>query len=1136
MRTSYFFMILFVCACGEQGNISERSSSNISKKAPQLFELLDQSQTNISFVNQVSETHLMNALNYDYMYNGAGVSVGDFNADGLPDIYFAANFIPNRLYLNKGNLSFEDITDISRTAGEAGFYTGTTVVDINADGLLDIYVCKSGAFPEAEMRKNELYVNQGNNADGFPVFKEEADKYHLDLPHYSTQASFFDYDRDGDLDMFLINHNVNSEVHYALETYRKQSSPETSDRLFRNDDQTFVDISEEAGLVHDGIGFGLGVAVGDLNNDHWPDIIVGQDFASKDRMYLNQQDGTFKEIASEATGHLSNFSMGNDIADINNDGWLDFMSLDMVSEDNYGIKASMSGMNPARFQDMLDQGFHFQYMYNTLQLNNGALHKHQPYFSDIAELAGVSSTDWSWGPLFFDMDNDGDKDLFISNGIKRDFRNVDYLHYRERAEQTYLEKVKNVSSALKTLAQQQHDADLIQRMPPRKKNNYFYENNGNLTFSKRNQEWGVEKIDASNGAAYADFDNDGDLDLVTNNMDDPASIYRNNSREMGLGHFIKIELKGPENNPNGIGSRISLRKGNQTQIVEQYVSRGFQSSVDHILHFGLGNHEENIIIEILWPDGSKQQIQTTTFNQTLTVDHAESNKTDAPEIARPGLFRDITTERNLIHYARENEFDDFQRESLLPHKMSQEGPALAVGDINQDGLDDLFVGGAKGFAGILFQQKSDGTFQSLASAAFQNSKTCEDVDARFFDADGDEDLDLYVVSGSNEDAPGSEFYKDRIYLNENGRFLLAKNAFDQEIRASGSVIRPYDFDGDGDLDLFVGGRQAPGQYPHAGHSFFLRNDSEKDDIRFSYLKPEAMNMLGMVTDASWADINGDQQAELIVLGEWMPILIFEVDTDGQMKALESNIQDLSGWWFSLEMADMDQDGDMDMIAGNLGLNSKYKASADEPFQIYADDFDQTGTLDIVLGYHQDGKRYPLRGRECSSNQMPFLKQKFPNYHSFASASIEEVYGEENLEKALQFSATTFANTYFENTGSGQFKITPLPPMAQSTSIREILTLDVNEDGKQDVLLFGNMYGFEVETPRQDAGYGLFLANTGEGGLRTVMPHKSGLFVKGDVAEAAFISLAGGKRAIVIAKNNDSLQLLQLDPENKDLGI
>nr|MBX2871061.1 VCBS repeat-containing protein [Saprospiraceae bacterium] len=1097
--------------------------------SPALFQLVDAAHTGISFNNRLTETGQMNALNYDYMYNGAGVSVGDFNQDGLPDLYFVANQLPNRLYLNKGDLKFEDITNISGTAGKQGFSTGTTVVDINADGLLDIYVCRSGSFPDSDQRRNELFINQGNNGDGIPIFKEQARDYNLDLPHYSTQASFFDYDRDGDLDLFLINHNINSQVHYDLKKYRQLKSVETGDRLFRNEGNTFIDVSEEAGILIDGIGFGLGLAVGDLNNDQWPDVVVGQDFASKDRIYLNLKNGKFQEVASEVTGHLSNFSMGNDMADFNNDGWLDFMSLDMVSEDNYGIKASMSGMNPERFHELVEGGFHHQYMYNTLQLNNGTAEHSLPYFSDLAALAGVSSTDWSWGPLFFDMDNDGDKDLFISNGIKRDFRNVDYLHYRERAENAFLEKVKEVSSTLRAVVQQQHDSDLIRRMPPRLKNNYFYENNGDLGFTKRTGEWAPERLDASNGAAYADLDNDGDLDLVTNNMDELASVYRNNSTEQRKGNFIKIVLQGPPKNPDGIGARVKIETEQKKQLTEQYVSRGFQSSIDHVIHFGIGKETEIKKIVVRWPDGMSTSIQPRTVNQTLPIKYANaSTPTDAREVI-PSFFTTIPAQAKLNHLAKEDDFDDFQRESLLPHKMSREGPALAVGDVNKDGLDDCYIGGSKGTPGSLYIQQPDGTFQASQSTIFQNNKAGEEVDAVFFDMDDDGDLDLYVVNGSNEFELDSKWYQDQIYINRDGQFRAALNPFSQEMKVSGSVVCPHDFDGDGDLDLFVGGRQTPGQYPHPGTSVIWRNESTPGHIHFTKFEEPLLDRLGMVTDALWADVDGDQQKELIVVGEWMSPQVLKFDgkdfsSISQGTALEKEV----GWWFCIEAADVDQDGDLDLVAGNLGLNSKYQASIASPFQIFAKDFDQTGTLDIVLAFEQNEEVFPLRGRECSSNQMPFIKKKFPDYHSFASANMQEVYGEENLATSLQFSASNFASTYFENKGNGQFAPKALPRAAQVTTTRKIITHDANGDGHLDLLLLGNRYDFEVETPRQDAGYGTLLLGNGQGDFRASMAYESGLFVKGSVVDAAEMTLSDGQQALLIAKNNAYLQLVSIN--------
>lgn len=1091
-----------------------------------LFEIISDSISQITFNNLLQENAVMNGFNYEYLYNGAGVSVGDLNGDDLPDLYFAANLIGNQLYLNKGNLVFEDITQKAGIKGNDGLHQGTTMVDVDADGKLDIYVCKSGSFKDPDKRRNELYINQGNDENGIPIFKEEGKKYGLDLPHYSTQASFFDYDRDGDLDLFLINHNtLPQQVQERMETLRFEKSDLTSDRLFRNDNDTFIDVSDEAGIINDGISFGLGIAIGDLNNDGWADIVVGQDYTAKDRLYLNQRDGTFKEIMNDAAGHIATYSMGNDIADFNNDGWLDFIAVDMVSEDNYGIKASMSGMNPDQFNFLVDEGFHHQYMYNTLQLNNGNFaEKNIPVFSDIASMVGVSSTDWSWGPLFFDMDNDGDKDLFISNGIKRDFRNVDYIRYKNQKEAELSGLLAKASDNLKAMMQRQFVTDMLNQMPPRKKTNYFYENQGGLSFVKKNQQWAMDKMTASNGAAYADLDNDGDLDIITNNMDEKAFIYRNNSREMGLGNYLKIKLIGSEKNKDGIGARVTLTTKNGTQIYEQYLTRGFQSSSDKTIHFGLGEATAVTELTITWADGKTQTLQPNIINQTITLNYAEAQNSAPQQQAIDPVFETITAQTNLNHLAQENAYDDFKKESLLPHKMSEEGPALAIADVNQDGLDDFYIGGAKDYAAKLYIQNTAGNFEPSSLTTFQKDRAYEDVDAVFFDADQDGDLDLYVVSGSNEFAANTPFYQDRIYLNEGGEFTRINAPFDKNAWVSGSVVRPYDFDADGDLDLFVGGRQQPGQYPNSGSSLLLRNDSEKDNISFTQIENPGLDTIGMVTDAIWANVQGDKKSELVLVGEWMPITVLEVNNDGLIQNAPITIENSRGWWFSIAIADFDEDGDMDLVAGNLGENSKYQASLSKPFQIHTKDFDETGSLDIVLSYHQEGEEYPLRGRECSSNQMPFIKKKFPNYHEFASATLDEVYGEDNLETALHYKATNFATSYFENLGNGQFKMDPLSSLAQISTVRKIITNDVNNDGHLDLTLLGNLYGFEVETPRQDAGYGLFLEGRGDGTFIPKMPYESGLYVNGEVVDAQLISIKD-KEAILIAKNNNFIQLV-----------
>ena len=1051
----YTFLILCLLASCNHNNTPNSSQNTLQNKPqePKIFDVLSPSQTNINFRNIIKENIVMNGFAYEYLYNGGGVAVGDLNGDDLPEIYFTANLTDNKLYLNKGNLKFEDITIPAGVKGGYGLHQGITLVDINEDGKLDIYICKSGVFDDINLKRNELYINQGNNEQGIPIFKETAKEYGLDLPHYSTQAAFLDYDRDGDLDMFLLNHNVKAhEVQKRMESLRFEKEPLTSDRLFQNNQGKFIDVSESSGMINNAIGFGLGVAIGDVNNDQWPDIIVGHDYTEKERLYLNQKNGTFKEVMNQATGHTSTYSMGNDLADINQDGWLDFISVDMVSEFNYDIKASMSGMNPDQFNFLVDEGFHHQYMYNTLQLNNGHPdHSNVPLFSDIAAMTGLSSTDWSWAPLFMDMDNDGDKDLFVSNGIKRDFRNVDYLLYKDKRQKKYQEELTKVSEKLKKPLTEIFIADLLSKMPVRKKDNYFYENQGNLSFSKKNNTWAPVALTASNGAAYADLDNDGDLEIVVNNTDDLSFIYKNNSVEQNLGNYLKVRLKGQKNNLFGIGSRVKLSIKDHSQTAEQYLTRGFQSAVAPELHFGLANQTKVDELLITWPDGKQQQLTNIKANQTITLEYTQAKMPKSQKKLPNRIFADLSSNLKINYKHQENDFDDFERESLLPHKMSEEGPALAVGDLDGDGLDDLFLGASKDYVAKIFLQTPNGLFKESNNQPFNPSKTSEDVDALFFDVDQDDDLDLYVVSGGNEYQNANKNLQDRLYLNDGaGNFTQLESALPMSLKVSGSVVKAHDFDQDGDLDLFVGGRQIPGKYPFAASSFLLRNDSKKDQIKFTDVtaqKAAILKNLGMVTDALWIDINQDKQKELIIVGEWMSVKVLQ-NSGGTFKDISQSLglDKHVGWWFAIEAGDFDKDGDQDLVIGNLGLNCKYQASIEEPFEVYAKDFDQSGSLDIVLSYHQEGELYPLRGRSCSSQQMPFLKKKFPSYHSFASANMNTVYGKENLNKALHYQATSFASTYFENQGNGSFKAKLLPPLAQISSIRNLIPADFDQDG------------------------------------------------------------------------------------------
>ncbi len=1115
----FAWLILLAASCKQQKDRTQEAHGN-------LFTILTPEESGIQFRNDLRETLYMNGLFYEYYYNGGGVAVGDFNGDDFPDVYFVSNLESNRLYLNQCRgaadpIHFRDVTDAAGVRGKAAFPTGVTTVDINADGRLDIYVSASGKFEDPEKRRNELYVNMGNDASGAPIFEEQAQKYQLDIAAFSTQAAFFDYDRDGDLDMFLINHDVNTYGDDKLEEYLNTRSDLSGEQLYENREGTFVDVSDKAGIINNRLSYGLGLAVGDVNNDGWPDVYVSHDFSGKDHLYLNQQNGAFREAILDATGHISFFSMGNDIADYNNDGWLDILTVDMVSEDNYGIKTSMSGMDPARFDKHVDLGLHRQYMFNTLQTNNGTVGgEATPLFSETAQLAGISNTDWSWAPLFFDMDNDGYKDIFISNGIKRGFRNNDFRNYHE--------KVRDELAKQKSFDEAAYIEHMMSKMPTRKKANYFFRNNQDLTFSKMNKEWSLDSVlTSSNGAAYADFDNDGDADLVVNNMDDFAFVYRNNATENTANNFLKIKFKGAASNAMGIGAKVALTTSAGTQTQEHYLTRGFQSGVGPGLLFGLGQEEKAESVRVVWPDGKTEILTNVEGNRTLELSYAAASP--AAEFIRNKeaeyLFTDISSEFKNLSVHRENIFDDYQRESLLPHKMSQPGPALAVGDVNGDGLDDFFLGGAMGYPGSLQIQTPEGTFKSSQSSLFIQEGKYEDVAATFFDADKDGDLDLYVVSGGNEREEGSKMYQDRLYLNNQGNFSIARGAL-PAMPTSGSCVKPYDFDGDGDLDLFVGGRQTPGRYPVPTDSYLLENRSSKEKISFVDVTTTAAPMLknlGMVTDALWSDFDQDGRKDLIVVGEWMPITVLK--NQGKTfidKTKELGLAEATGWWSSIAAADFDGDGDEDLVVGNLGLNYKYKATKKEPFEVYTADFDDNGDLDIVLGYYNEGALFPLRGRQCSSGEMPFIKAKFPTYDAFGKATLREVYDERKLEGSVHYQATTFASSYLENKSGQKFVRTPLPALAQTSSTNSILIKDFDGDKKLDLVLAGNLYGSEVETARNDAGYGYFLRGDGQGHFHPVPMSISGLIVKGEVRQAQGLNVLGKKNILLFAVNNGNL--------------
>ncbi len=1118
--SKYFILGLIILTIGCQ------QKKEVTSYTGPLFHLRPKQETNIDFANVLPESKYMNRFVYEYFYNGGGVAIGDVNNDGLDDIYFTSNLKDNKLYLNKGEFVFEDITNLAGIKGKKGWATGVSMVDINQDGLMDIYVCRAGRFTDHDKRRNELFINQGINANGVPVFKEGAKAYGLDDPSFTTKATFFDYDKDGDLDAFLANYNIEpppaEDISLIMEL-RNEKSSLGGNRLLRNDNGKFINVTATSGIHTHMLNYTLDVSIGDVNLDGWPDIYVANDFSEPDHLYINSTNGTFKDQLTNSTGHISTFTMGSDIADINNDGWPDIMSVDMAASDNYTIKTSMSSMDADLFWKHVDSGLHYQYMYNSLQLNNGIDRKGQLHFSEIGQLANISNTDWSWATLVADFDNDGLNDIFVANGLKRDYRNNDFNTFLKKAVDKVIREKDN------PLKYYQH---WTQFSPIRAKSNYFFMNEGNLKFANKSKDWSLDQPSFSNGAAYGDLDNDGDLDIVVNNIDASAFIYENQSNKIENHHFLKIQLEGPDKNRSGIGAKVILTGENLDQIREQFPARGFQSSISPVLHFGLGNITEIEELKIIWPDGKQQRLKNIKVDQKLFLSYKDAVNNNEEEELPLVLFETLDLEKiNLNYYHSENAFDDFEREGLLPHKMSQLGPALDIGDINNDGLDDLYLGGAMEQEGQIFVQKTDGSFQKQHSLSFVKDKKYEDIASVFFDAEGDGDLDLYVVSGGNEKEEGNKIYQDRLYENISGNFIKTRGALPLNFVSGGCVI-VEDFDNDGDVDLFVGGRQVPGKYPSPASSYILRNDSKIGEIKFTDVSSEIAPMLqniGMVTDAQWLDIDGDNQKDLIVIGEWMPPTILKNNNGVFEDITESTgLSEQIGWWNTIVSDDFDSDGDIDFVVGNLGLNYKYKASDIEPFEIYASDFDDTGTNDIVLGYYNGGSLYPVRGRQCSSEQMPFIKEKYQNYADFGNATVLDVYGKEKLKNSIHYKATNFASSYIENLGNGTFNIRSLPQFAQMTSVNSVEVIDVNKDGVKDLVLIGNMYNSEVETPRNDAGYGLCMLGDGKGNFKALLPYESGLLVKGEVRNSGLITIGKSEQAILFAKNNDAPQMVVYD--------
>jgi len=1107
MRASYA-TILVICMAG--------FLSCHHKKT--LFQSLSSSRTGIDFVNRVDENDKYNVLNYMNIYTGAGVAAGDINNDGLTDLFFSGNEISCRLYLNKGDMHFEDITEKAGLITDR-WCTGISMVDINQDGFLDIYINVSGSSAFGSTA-NLLYINNKNE-----TFTEQAAQYGIADTRLTMNASFFDYDKDGDLDLFLITNPADQKVDdvNTVLTLHDHGESAGTDILYRNNGNgTFTDVSRAAGILKE--GFSLGAAISDLNNDGWPDIYVCNDFLHSDILYMNNRDGSFTDKIKECLKHTSFSSMGNDIADFNNDGLPDICTLDMLPEDNYRKKMIIPAASYDKFQLLLQKGYEPQYTRNVLQLNNG-----DGSFSDIAFLSGVSSTDWSWSCLFADYDNDGDKDLAVTNGFYRDFGDQDFINYQ-----------KSLHIMGDAAAEKAAGLKAVRGLANVPLQNYLFENKNDLTFTNRSNDWGFSEKGFSNGACYADLDNDGDLELIINEFNGEAKVFMNNSEQLVKNNYLGITLKGRMPNLQAIGAKVYVYTAGKIQMQELNPYRGYESTVDLPLHFGLEKSITADSVVIIWPDGTRQKEYAVRANQRIGITEPGlrtpglPRQFTAPNLVEgdsvPALFKNVTELKGLNYTHRENLFADFKVQPLVPHMLSRCGPGIAVGDINNDGREDFYIGAAAGSDGSFFIEDGSGHF---FEKKLKKDTSYEDMGALLFDADNDNDADLFVVSGSSEKEEGSATQQDRLYRNNGkGSFVYDPNAV-PATKASGSCVVGCDYDKDGDIDLFIGGRVSPGQYPLTPQSYLLKNNGGRfSDV--SAAEFPAKGKIGMVTCALWTDYDNDGWTDLMIAGEFMPVSFIKNQNGKLLFNSPLNIQHSNGWWNSILPGDFDEDGDIDYVVGNLGLNTRYKASAAEPLCIYAKDFDENGGIDPVMCYYVEGKNYVYPGRDELIGQIPGMRKRFDQYKKYASVTFEQTFTKEELRDAFVVKAECFESSYFENKGNGIFERAPLPLLCQVAPVFGMITDDFNNDGHADILITGNSYSTEVSTGNYDAMTGLLLTGDGKGHFTVQHSRMTGFRADGDSKGMALLHLGDSLSVVLVASNNGKLQAYEFMNSNERL--